>query len=104
MPLELSRTASSLVIRKASFERAGLTRTAIDAALTLTDREFRVESGVVVVGPVYDVEALAALVESFEMRGLIYFDDFFEMSGNWPEWLSLFVIGGNDQDAGRRDG
>ena len=77
--------------RKDAFERAGLARTQIDAALTLTEEEFRVERDLVVVGPVYDVEGLAALVEPLERRGLAYFDDFFEMSGNWPEWLSVFA-------------
>lgn len=38
------------------------------------------------------VESLTALVELFEHRGLVYFDDFFEMSGNWPEWLSVFAV------------
>jgi hypothetical protein len=93
MPLPLSQGASTLIVRKESFERAGLTRAQIDRALTLTDEEFRVESGLVAIGPVYDAAALAVLVEAFELQGLVYFDDFFEMSGNWPEWLSVFVIG-----------
>jgi hypothetical protein len=93
MPLPLAQGTSTLVVRKESFEHAGLTRAQIDRALVLTDEEFRVESGLVVIGPVYDAAALAALVEAFELQGLVYFDDFFEMSGNWPEWLSLFAIG-----------
>ena len=93
MPLPLAQGASTLVIRKEPFERAGLTRAQIDRALTLTDEEFRVESGVVAIGPVYDTTALAALVEAFEGQGLVYFDDFFEMSGNWPEWISVLVTG-----------
>jgi hypothetical protein len=24
----------------------------------------------------------------------VYFDDFFELSGNWPEWLRLLVLRG----------
>ena len=31
------------------------------------------------------------MMASLESRGLIYFDDFFELSGNWPEWLAVFV-------------
>ena len=27
------------------------------------------------------------------LGGLTYFDDFFELSGNWPEWLKLFATG-----------
>ena len=92
MPLSLPHGASTLLVRKDSFERAGLTRVQIDAALTLTDEEFRVERDLIAIGPVYEVEGLAALVESFEQHGLVYFDDFFEMTGNWPEWLSVFVL------------
>ena len=80
-------------MRKAAFERAGLTRAQIDAALVLTDQEFRVERDMVVIGPVYAANGLAALVEAFERSGLVYFDDFFEMSGNWPEWLLVYVQG-----------
>ena len=29
-------------------------------------------------------------IEAFEKAGLVFFDDFFEMPGNWPEWLALF--------------
>ena len=93
MPLTLSQGASTLVVRKDAFERSGLTRAAIDAALLLTDVEFRVERDLVVIGPVYATEGLVSLVEAFERAGLAYFDDFFEMSGNWPAWLSVYVHG-----------
>ena len=68
MPLPLSAGAPTLVVKRAAFERTGITRAQIDQALTLTDEEFRVE------------------------HGLVYFDDFFEMSGNWPDWLSVFTL------------
>ena len=96
MPLSLTHGASSIAVRKDSFERAGLTRSQIDEALTLTDEEFRVERNLIVIGPVYNAEGLATLVESFEQRGLVYFDDFFEMSGNWPEWLTVFGLSRNE--------
>jgi len=32
-----------------------------------------------------------------ETRGLVYFDDFFELSGNWPSWLSIFAMGKADR-------
>ena len=92
MPLPLSSGASTLVVKKAAFERAGITRAQIDKALTLTDEEFRVEHGLVAIGPIYDEEGFATLIEAFENGGLVYFDDFFEMSGNWPEWLSVFAL------------
>jgi hypothetical protein len=92
MPLPLSFGAPTLVVKKAAFERAGITRAQIDQALTLTDEEFRVELGLVAIGPIYDEAGFAALIEAFEKHGLLYFDDFFEMSGNWPEWLSVFAL------------
>ena len=39
-----------------------------------------------------DESALTELIESLESRGLVYYDDFFELSGNWPEWLKLFAM------------
>ena len=93
MPLRLSDTASTLLIRRPAFETAGIARADIDSFLDLTDQEFRVEGDVVAIGPVFDAEALSELVAELEKRGLVYFDDFFELSGNWPEWLSLFAMG-----------
>src|ERR1035437_2528966 len=97
MPLPLSPGAPPLVVTKAAFERAGIARAQIDLTLTLTDEEFRVEHGLVAIGPIFDEGGFAALVQAFEEAGLVFFDDFFEMSGNWPEWLSVsvFARGGN---------
>jgi hypothetical protein len=92
MPLPLSAGAPTLVVKKDAFERAGITRAQIDQALTLTDEEFRVEHGLVAIGPIFDEDGFTALVEAFEQAGLVYFDDFFEMSGNWPDWLSIFAL------------
>jgi hypothetical protein len=92
MPLRIPDSAPTLIIRKAGFESSGLSRAEIDQSLGLTDEEFRVEGEIVAIGPVFDADALANLVAELERRGLIYFDDFFELSGNWPEWLSLFAM------------
>lgn len=92
MPLPLSASAPTLLLRKASFERAQLTRAAIDQWLTLTPEEFRVEGEIIAVGPVYDADALQALINALEDQGLEYFDDFFELPGNYPEWLSLLAM------------
>lgn len=92
MPLPLSSGAPTLLVKRGAFERAGITRAQIDQALTLTDEEFRVEHGLVAIGPIFDEDGFAALVEEFERRGLTYFDDFFEMTGNWPAWLSVFTL------------
>ena len=63
----------------------------LDARLGLTDAEFRVEGSLVAIGPIYDVDALGVLVDELEQIGLVYFDDFFELSGSWPEWLTVLV-------------
>lgn len=92
MPLKIAADASTLLVRRQAFESAGLTRPGIDALLGLTDEEFRVEGDLITIGPVFDVAALSDLVADFEKRGLVYFEDFFELSGNWPGWLTLFVM------------
>jgi hypothetical protein len=33
------------------------------------------------------------LVDELEKSGLAYYDDYFELSGSWPEWLSVLVRG-----------
>jgi hypothetical protein len=92
MPLILSQTAPTLLIRKSAFERVGLTRAQFDEALNLTADEFRVEGGLIAVGPLVGEDTLGDLIAQLEEAGLVYYDDFFELSGNWPEWLQLFVM------------
>jgi hypothetical protein len=93
MPLELSHDRVVILIRRATFERAGLTRQAIDEKYNLTDEEFRVEGELIALGPLPSADLLPEVIDDLEARGLVYFDDFFELSGNWPEWLSLYVRG-----------
>lgn len=93
MPLSTPAGAPTLVIRKEAFERAGLTRARLDERLNLTPDEFRIEGALIAVGPIHEEPSLLALVEELEELGLSYFDDFFELSGNWPTWLKLFVLG-----------
>ena len=98
MPLELEPNHPSLLIRRSAFERAGITRAAIDERLGLTDLEFRVEGDLIVVGPIHDDAAFQVLVSDLEGAGLTHFEDFFDLSGHWPEWLVLFV-----RDSGRQN-
>jgi hypothetical protein len=93
MPLPLRAGASTLIIRKDAFERSGMMRTQIDLVLTLTDEEFRVEKGIVAIGPIYENEGLVTLVEALEAAGLEYDVDYCELSGGWPEWVSVIVMG-----------
>lgn len=92
MPLSLPAGHPALVIRKDAFERSGITRAAIDERLGLTDDEFRVEGELVCVGPIPEDDAMQDLIADLEEAGLTYFEDFFELTGNWPEWLTVHVM------------
>lgn len=92
MPIPLSAGLPTMLVRRAAFERASLTRSAIDKALILTDEEFRVELDLIAIGPIQDDAGLTGLIAAFEDAGLRYYDDFFEMSGNWPSWLMLHAM------------
>ena len=50
------------------------------------------EGQLIAIGPLFGDATLTDLIESLESRGLVYYDDFFELSGNWPEWLKLFAM------------
>ena len=93
MPLELSHGRVVVLIRQSAFEHTGLTRNVIDERYNLTDEEFRVEDGLIVLGPLPSDDMLPELIEDLENSGLAYFDDFFELGGNWPDWLSLYARG-----------
>jgi hypothetical protein len=92
MPLEIASNDSTLLISREAFERAGLTRGAVDGRLNLTADEFRIEGNLIAIGPLPPYGWLAEFVAELESLGLVHFDDFFELSGNWPEWLRLFVM------------
>ena len=92
MPLILPKTAPTLLIRKSAFERVEMTRAQVDEALGLTPDEFRIEGALIAIGPLVGEDTLSDLIERLENAGLVYYDDFFELSGNWPEWLRLFAM------------
>ncbi len=91
MPLEISPAAPTILVRKEAFERAGLMRRDIDARYNLTADEFRVEEELIAIGPLYEPEAAGDLTAQLESLGLVYFEDFFELSGNWPEWCRVYA-------------
>jgi hypothetical protein len=93
MPLQLPRDSAVVLIQQTAFEASGISRTAIDERYNLTVDEFRVEDGLIVIGPLPSDDALPQLINDLEESGLAYFDDFFELSGNWPEWLTLYARG-----------
>ena len=93
MPLHVPPDAPTMLVRREAFERAGLVRADIDARLNLTPDEFRVEGTLIAIGPLYGEDALAALTDHLEGAGLAVFDDFFDLGGNWPAWVGLYVLG-----------
>jgi hypothetical protein len=66
---------------------------ALDERFNLTPEEFQVQEGLVVLGPLASDEMLTEMISELEQNGLVYFDDFFELTGNWPKWLTLYVRG-----------
>ena len=94
MPLKIPAERSTILIRRGAFERAGLQRSGIDDRYNLTDAEFRVEADLIAIGPLASEDDLPLMISDLESAGLVYFDDFFELSGNWPEWLTLFAHAG----------
>jgi hypothetical protein len=91
MPLPIASGAPTLVIRRSAYERSGLSRASVDELLGLTDQEFRVEGDAVIIGPVFDADAFAQFLDELERLGLAFYDDFFELSGNWPDWLVVLA-------------
>lgn len=90
MPLPISSAAPTLLIRRSAFERAGLVRAQLDERFNLTPDEFRMERELIAVGPVHG-EGIVELVAELEGLGLVYFEDFFELTGNWPDWITIFA-------------
>ena len=91
MPIELAHNRGTILVRRSAFERANLVRSTIDERYNLTDEEFRVEEDLVVIGPLPSEDMIVQMIEDLEGSGLIYYDDFFDLSGNWPDWLSIYV-------------
>src|SRR5829696_4625330 len=80
MAQEIPSGQAMLFIKRDAYERVGLTRAAIDQRLNLTPDEFRVEGALVMVGPLPDDTSLRDLFDELEETGLVYFDDYFELS------------------------
>jgi hypothetical protein len=92
MPLQVPAGLPTILIRKDAFERENLGRSEIDERFNLTDTEFRVEGGLVMIGPLPSDEMLGPVLDYLEEKGLEYYDDVFELSGNWPDWVRLFAM------------
>lgn len=99
MPIRLAHDQSTLLLRRSAFEKAGLTRAMFDERLRLTEDEFQVEGDLICVGPIPAAEDLSQVISELEGAGLTYFEDFFELSGNWPDWLTLFAMRGAGHEA-----
>jgi hypothetical protein len=92
MPLSVSSGLPTLFIVRDAFERVSLIRSEIDAMFNLTDAEFVVEGNLIAIGPLPSDDMVGPMVEYFEGKGLVYYDDMFELSGNWPSWLRIYAM------------
>lgn len=101
MPLRIPNSAPTLLMRRSAFERVELTRNWFDELLNLTPEEFQVEGDLVLVGPLVGEDSLSGLIAALESLGLVYYDDFFELSGNWPDWMRLFVMDDRERERDR---
>ena len=97
-----ARRRSSFAARRTN--RADSTASAIDERLGLTADEFRVEGDLSRSDRSTATAAtrLADFIAELEELGLVYFDDFFELSGNWPEWLQLSARRPTERPISRR--
>ncbi|MDF2771890.1 MAG: hypothetical protein K0S86_1384 [Geminicoccaceae bacterium] len=93
MAQEIPAGHSVLFIKRDAYERAGITREAVDRRLNLTADEFQVDGRIIVIGPLPDDTPLRDMLDELEDAGLVYFDEYFELSGNWPSWIRLYVSG-----------
>lgn len=91
MQQEIPSGQSMLLIRREAYERAHLARAGIDERLNLTPDEFKADGTLIYIGPLPDDTAFRDIIDDLEGAGLVYFDDFFELSGNWPTWIRLTV-------------
>lgn len=91
MPLTIDSARPSILIRRQAYENAKLARLELDSRFNLTNGGFRVEGNLVVIGPLPSDDLIGPITDYLEGAGLAYFDDFFELSGNWPEWLRIYV-------------
>lgn len=92
MPLSMSAGLPTVLVKKDAFERTEVVRSEIDSRFNLTDAEFRVEGDLIAIGPLPSDDMVGPMVEFLEEKGLVYYDDFFELSGNWPEWIRLYAM------------
>ena len=91
MPIEIRPAQPSICIRRRAFEKAGLTRATLDHQFGLTSDEFQVEGDLIVIGPLFG-DSASRLLADLDHTGLEYYDDYFELSGNWPTWLTLYAM------------
>ncbi len=91
MPLSIAKNAPTLLIRRDAFEQASLARADIESRFVLTADEFRVERDLIAIGPLHGADTAGQLLALLEEAGLAVFDDVFELSGTWPDWLEVFA-------------
>jgi len=77
-----------LVIRQSALDAHGVTKTQVLEALE-TSRPFAENGELLSFGPSFGQEACDEFVRRLESLGLVYFDDFFDLTLSHPDWLKF---------------
>ncbi len=79
-----------IVIRRRALIARDVSYPALLAALGANEA-FDADGELLTFGPSFGQEGLEALTQRLVALGLVYFDDFFEFAGSFPEWCKFAV-------------
>lgn len=77
-----------IVIRQSALTALGITRARVLEVFE-TDRPIAEDSELLSFGPSFGGEACNEFVRRLESLGLVYVDDFFDLTLSHPDWLSF---------------
>ena len=79
-----------IVVRRRALSERDISYCAVLTAVG-GDKPFDADGELLTFGPSFGQEALEALSQRLIALGLVYFDDFFEFVGSFPQWCSFAV-------------
>jgi hypothetical protein len=78
--------AYGIVVRQSALAARGITKARV-LEVFKADRPMAEDGELLAFGPSFGGEACKEFVRSLESRGLVYFDDFFDLTLSHPNWL-----------------
>lgn len=77
-----------IIVRRSSLGERGVD---FSTLLKILEAEFPldIDEGLISFGPCFGQEALDQIVVDLSKIGLVYFDDFFEFVGDFPDWCKF---------------